>query len=67
MNSIYEVLAVVNLEEAKQKLLKRYLNSGTAESQEVIDAYMRVKREDFLPEKQIEHSYEDCVDSGWYV
>lgn len=61
MNSFYDLFEVsaVNLEEAKQNLLKRYLNSGTAVSQEVVDAYLRVKREDFLPEKQISHSYED--------
>ena len=49
----------MNLEEAKQALLKRYLNSGTAVSQEVIDAYSRVNREEFLPDDQIGHSYED--------
>jgi len=52
-------VSAVSLEEAKEKLLKRYINSGTAESQAVLDAYMRVKREDFLPEKQIIYSYED--------
>ena len=50
---------MVNLEEAKQILLKRYENSGTASSQHVIDAYFRLKREDFLPEDQITHAYED--------
>lgn len=50
---------LVNLEEAKQNLLKRYKNSGTASSQHVIDAYFRVKREDFLPKEQVTHSYED--------
>ncbi|NHI93176.1 MAG: protein-L-isoaspartate(D-aspartate) O-methyltransferase [Candidatus Lokiarchaeota archaeon] len=52
-------MSTFNLDEAKQNLLKRYLNSGTAASRDVIEAYLRVKREDFLPENQILHAYED--------
>ncbi|MHA1797423.1 MAG: protein-L-isoaspartate(D-aspartate) O-methyltransferase [Candidatus Helarchaeota archaeon] len=48
-----------NLEKAKERLLERYKNSGTAVSAHVINAFLKVKREDFLPERQVKHAYDD--------
>ena len=47
------------LEEKKEKLLKRYLHSGTAVSENVIRAYKNVARENFIPKEQMKNAYHD--------
>ncbi|MHA1298699.1 MAG: protein-L-isoaspartate(D-aspartate) O-methyltransferase [Candidatus Helarchaeota archaeon] len=47
------------MEEKKENLLKRYLHSKTAISENVIKAYRNVPREKFLPKNQIKNAYND--------
>lgn len=49
----------IKIEEKRRNLLKRYLHSGTAKSDVVSQAFLRIPREDFLPEEQKAKAYQD--------
>lgn len=49
----------MDLEKKKEQLLNYYMHSQTAKSKKVIDAFMRVPRENFIPPHQRDQAYED--------
>lgn len=49
----------MDLEKKKQKLLDYYKRTKTAKSKEVIGAFMRVPREDFIHPNQRRQAYDD--------
>ena len=49
----------MDLEKRKQQLLNYYKHSRTAKSKEVIAAFMRVPRENFIHPSQRDQAYED--------
>ncbi len=49
----------MEIEEEKLNLLKRYRHSGTAKTEKVCQAFLKVPRENFLPENQRDKAYRD--------
>jgi len=49
----------MDLEKKKEQLLNYYMHSQIAKSKKVIDAFMRVPRENFIPSNQRDQAYED--------
>jgi protein-L-isoaspartate(D-aspartate) O-methyltransferase len=47
------------LTQIKEKLLERYVDEGIANSAKVIDAFMKVPREEFVPSNMRDSAYDD--------
>jgi protein-L-isoaspartate(D-aspartate) O-methyltransferase len=50
---------MMNLEEAKRRLVESLVAEGIIRSERVKNAALKVKREDFVPESERRHAYED--------
>lgn len=48
-----------DLTKIKEKLIQRYIDEGIVSNSDVINAFMRVSREEFVPPNMKESAYDD--------